>query len=265
MLPCFERRLIYFPEPTLHTDPGRLGLRWEDVSFAAGDGVKLHGWFVPASSAGATRAVLFCHGNAGNIADRAELAAVLHRALDAHLLLFDYRGFGRSEGQPDEAGLYRDGLAALATLRARPEVDPTQVVLLGRSLGGGVVAEVALQDGAVAGVLLESAFTSIQDMAAAVYPIPGLGRLVRTRYDNLAKMPRLAVPILVVHGDRDEIVPAEMGRRLAEAAGDRARFHAVPGGHHHHVWLAGARPYLAALRGFVDAVTTPRKGTRAPE
>ncbi len=257
VLPWLERQLIYFPDAVLHTTPDRLGLRHEEVWFDAADGTRLHGWFLPAAGQEVRRAVLFAHGNAGNIADRVHFAKLLHGALDVHLLMFDYRGFGRSEGTPGEEGLYLDGVAALATLRGRAEVDPEQVVLFGRSLGGGVVAEVALRDGAVAGVILESAFTSVPDMAAAVYPIPGLPALVRTRYDNLAKVRRLEVPLLVVHGEQDEIVPFRMGQALAEAAGERATLHRVPGGHHNDTWLVGGRPYTRALREFLDRVLPP--------
>jgi len=186
---------------------------------------------------------------------------MLHRGLDAHVLIYDYRGFGRSEGEPDEAGLYLDGEAALAALRARPEVDPSKVVLAGRSLGGGVTAELALRalagGQAPGGVVLESTFTSIGDMATVVFPLPSaFGRLVRTRFDNLAKAPRIAaagVPVVVVHGGADELIPVDMGVRLARAAGVEAVI--IERGGHNDAWFVGGqRTYLPALRELIEVL-----------
>ena len=254
MLPWLERKMIYFPSRALHTKPDAVGLPYEDVAIRTADGVELHAWFIPASDPAVRRAVLFLHGNAGNIADRVWFAKGLH-TLDAHVLLPDYRGFGRSLGEPGEQGLYEDGMACLAALRARPEVDAAKVVAHGRSLGGGVAAEVARRDATLAGVILESSFTSIPDMAAALYPIPGMSRLVRTRFDNLAKVARLGVPLHVVHGDRDEVVPFRMGQALAEAGG--VELQAVVGAHHNDTDEVGGAAYLGGLRAFLDRVAPP--------
>lgn len=254
LLAAFERRLIYFPERHLHTTPDRVGLVYEDVELRAADGVRLHAWFLPSPTPGVRRAVLVLHGNAGNISDRLALAGDLLR-LGAHVLLLDWRGYGRSEGEPDEEGLYLDGSAAFAALQARSEVAPEQVVVFGQSLGGGVATEVALRNGAVAGVVLESTFTSVPDLASVVYPLPGIRWLVRTRYDNLAKVGRLRMPVLVVHGDRDEVIPIEMGRQLADAAG--TALVVVPGAHHNDVQDAGGQVWQRAMRAFLDRVAPP--------
>ena len=263
MLPWLERKMLYFPDKDLRRTPASAGLPYEDLDFVAADGVALHGWFVPAQapSRASGRALLLSHGNAGNISDRIEWLRMLHRGLDAHVLIYDYRGFGRSEGDPDEEGLYLDAEAALAALHARPEVDPAKIVIGGRSLGGGVTAELALRAIAAGrppgGVVLESTFTSIGVMVAVVFPVPSaLGHLVRTRFDNLAKAPRIAaagVPIVVVHGGADELIPVEMGVRLARAAGVEAVI--IERGGHNDAWFVGGeRSYLPPLRGLLEGL-----------
>jgi hypothetical protein len=248
----FERRLIYFPMRTLEIEPAVLGLRHEDAFPVAEDGVKIHAWLLPL--AGARRVVVVCHGNAGNISHRLDRALEMQRRLGVSVLLFDYRGYGRSEGSPDEEGTYRDARAAYGYLTETKGVRPADLVLFGESLGAAVAVQLALERPAGA-LILESAFTSIPDMARAAYPfLPPVGPLIRTRYETLAKLPRLALPLLVMHGERDEIVPHAQGRRVFEAAGGTKRFFTIPGAGHNDTYLVGGDAYWRTLAEFLASV-----------
>jgi fermentation-respiration switch protein FrsA (DUF1100 family) len=223
-----EDGLLYHPDRELPVGPH---LPFEDVSLVADDGVRLHGWHVRAPSPRAL--VVVCHGNAGNIAHRVAIAELFARAgLDT--LLFDYRGFGRSEGRPSEEGLYRDGEAA----RLWAEGQGLPVVLYGESLGGAVAIELAVRR-PPALLVAQSTFTSLPDMADRILPFGRL--LVRQRFASLEKIRRLHAPLLVVHGDRDELIPYRMGKALFEAAPGPRELLAVAGAHHNDVFaLAGA-------------------------
>lgn len=255
---AFERRLIYFPFRAVELEPGAVGLRHEEALLVAEDGVKLHAWLLPVE--GARRTVLLCNGNAGNMSYRLDRAREMQRRLGVSVLLFDYRGYGRSEGNPDEQGTYRDARAAYRHAVEATRVPPQDLVLFGESLGAAVAVQLALERPAGA-LILESAFTSIPDMARAAYPfLPPVGRLIRTRYETIAKVPRLALPLLVLHGERDEIVPFAQGRRVFEAAGGPKRFFAIPGAGHNDTYLAGGEPYWRALGEFLDSLPAEDPG-----
>jgi fermentation-respiration switch protein FrsA (DUF1100 family) len=181
--------------------------------------------------------VLLCHGNGGNIGDRV-LHASLLAAAGLDVLLFDYRGYGRSTGRPSEQGTYLDAEAARAALLARPGVDPERALYLGESLGGAVALALALEHPPAALVLM-STFTSVRDMARRHYPfIPPA--VVPDAYPSLRRIPDLRAPLLVIHGDRDEIVPLLHGEALFDAAPEPKRLHVVEGaGHNDLVMLAG--------------------------
>ena len=239
---------IYFPESTIYQDPGDFGLEFEDVHLTTTDGVRIHGWFVPGSG-GPT--LVWFHGNGGNISHRVDNIAALNRRLGVSILIIDYRGYGLSEGSPTEQGTYLDAEAALAHAFARPDVDPERVVLFGRSLGCAVAAEMAARHDVYA-VVLESPFTSISAMARQAYPfLPGLGLLVGDMYDTLDKAARIHAPVMVLHGDSDEIVPFEMGREVFEAAPEPKRFYAIRGAGHNDTYAVGGTSYLDALGSFL--------------
>jgi hypothetical protein len=248
----FERRLIYFPSRTIELQPEALGLRHEEAWLAAEDGVKLHAWLLP--QPGARRAVLLCNGNAGNMSYRLDRAQEMQARLGVSVLLFDYRGYGRSEGTPDEQGTYRDVRAAYRHVVETRRVPPADLVLFGESLGAAIAVQLAL-DAPAGALILESAFTSIPDMARAAYPfLPPVGPLIRTRYETIAKVPKLALPLLVLHGERDHIVPFAQGRRVFEAAGGTKRFWAIPGAGHNDTYLTGGEAYWQTIREFLDSL-----------
>ena len=239
--------LLFFPAREILATPAQAGIPFEDVAIETADGERLHAWWVPACPGPARRHVLLCHGNAGNVGDRVTHAALLCAAgLD--VLLYDYRGYGRSTGRPSEPGTYRDARAARVALLARPCVEPDRVIYLGESLGGAVALELALEH-PPAGLVLMSTFTSVRDMARRHYPIVP-PPLVPDAYPSLRRVRRLHAPLLVVHGVRDEIVPLLHAEELFEAAPEPKQLHVIEGvGHNDLVTLAGQQ-WAAAISRF---------------
>ncbi len=210
-----ERSMIFYPMPYPQGDWENLPAGVEDVEFAAGDGTQLHGWYAPHDDPLAV--VLYAHGNAGNLTHRRDVLQTLHRDLDCTVLLFDYRGYGKSGGKPDEAGVLLDGRAARDHLAELAGVDADAVVLMGRSLGTAVAVDLAAGEGARA-VVLHSGFPSLPDVAACHFPWLPVRWLMRTRFHSLARIQDYHGPLLQAHGESDEIIPAELGRQLFAAA-----------------------------------------------
>jgi uncharacterized protein len=229
--------LLYFPSRAIVETPDRAGLDYRDLSFDSDDGERLHGWCMGARRKSLGH-LLLCPGNAGNVSDRVQHAALL-TAAGFDMLLFDYRGYGRSSGRPSEQGTYRDARAALRCLLEQPGVDPARVFYLGESLGGAVAVELSLER-PPAGLVLLSAFTGVRELGRLHYPfVPAA--LVPDAYPTLRRVRELHAPLLVLHGDRDEIVPLAQGRALFEAAPGPKRMYVFPGlGHNDLVPLAGA-------------------------
>ena len=254
LLALQERRLIFFPTRTLAAAPADVGLRAEELSITAADGVALHGWWIEGPG---DRVLIWYHGNAGNIGDRLRNARWFVDRLGVDVVLVDYRGYGRSAGSPDEEGLYLDGLAVYDAVAAR-SVRAEDVVLFGRSLGGAIAIETALRRPAGA-LVLESVFRSVPALAREHYWfVPSA--VVRTRMDNVSKIARVRTPTLVLHGDRDGIVPLPHGRRLFEAAGGAAHLHVIEGAGHNDTWLVGGEPYVQAWKTFLHETV----GSAAP-
>ena len=229
MLSALVDSLVYFPDRELYGDPGDVGLAFTDLTLPTSDGERLHGWWIPTRAAPARAHVLFFHGNAGNVSHRLAHAASLSAAgLD--LLLVEYRGYGRSTGRPSEDGLHRDAQAGLAAIRAGSGVDPARVVMMGESLGAAVALRLALEVPPL-GCVLQSAFTSLRDVARAHYPAV-LSALAGEAYPNLERIRRLKAPVLILHGDVDEIVPFEQGQALYAAAPEPRRLCVVAGAGH---------------------------------
>ncbi len=245
-----DRYLIYFPSREITITPGEVGLDFEDMVFEASDGVKLHGWFVPG---GRDVTWIWFHGNGGNISSRVSNILDLNTRLGTSIFIFDYRGYGRSEGSPSEEGTYLDAEAAIAHIRSRG-VDSEKVMYFGRSLGCAVAAEMAIRHPPRA-LICESGFTSIKAMARSAYPfLPGIEFLVTTKYDTLSKIRQVNVPVMFLHGDQDDIVPFKMSQELFEAANEPKRFHAIKGAMHNDTYDTGGREYFVALSDFVGDV-----------
>jgi fermentation-respiration switch protein FrsA (DUF1100 family) len=254
MLLGLERYLIFFPDRVLEMTPGDLAIPYQDVRFPASDGLRLHGWLVLTPAARLT--LVWFHGNAGNISHRVENLGLLRRAVPLNIFLFDYRGYGLSDGRRadlSEDATYRDAEGALAYLRGRADLRGTRLVYFGRSLGAAIAVEMARRH-PPAGLILETPFTSIRDMARVALPYLPIGGLVRTRYDSLAKIPEVRVPLLVLHGDQDDVVPFAQGRRLFDAAREPKIFHTIRGAHHNDTFVAGGRAYLDVWAQFLSGL-----------
>lgn len=248
---AFQSRLLYFPARGLVGTPAAMGMAYTDVRFQASDGVRLHGWYIPAGEqapAGERGTVLFFHGNGGNISGWLS-AIVPFRELGFDTFLIDYRGYGESQGEPSELGTYRDAEAAWRYLTEERGIAADRIVLVGRSLGGAVATWLAERHSPRA-LILESTFTSVPDLASELYPWLPVRLLVRFRYDTASRLPRVGAPVLIVHSRTDEIIPFHHGQRLFEAARPPRAFLEVQGGHNEgfipafHLYEQGVRRFL---------------------
>ena len=249
-----EKLMLYVPERKLEATPLHEGLQYEDVWFPAKDGTRLHGWFVPANAARFT--VLWFHGNAGNISHRVNNLKYLHRRLGVNVFIFDYRGYGQSEGRffnLSEQATYSDGAGAVAYLSGRAEVRRTRVVYFGRSLGAAVAVEIA-RETPPTGLIIETTFTSIVDMSKIVLPYFPVRRFLRTRYETVKKLPELHVPILIIHGDQDEVVPLAQAERLLTAANPPKRLYTIHGARHNDTYIVGGEAYFQAWEEFLRSL-----------
>ena len=242
MLRALEASLIYFPLKEYAVLPRDLGLRAENLSLDSEGGAKLEGWWIRGDG---RRALLFFHGNGGNISHRLDRVKLLVESLGIDVALVDYRGYGASTGSPSEDGLYADGETIYRATRERG-FPPERIVLFGESLGCAVAIETALRNPCGA-VILESPFLSIAAMARKYYPfIPPF--LIRARYDNEAKIPRVTVPKLIVAAERDDVVPSDHARRLFEMAAPPKDFYVIPGATHNDTYVVGGKEYVEVWR-----------------
>lgn len=246
-------RTLYQPRPGITFDYERVGIEAEQVFLTAEDGVRIHAFRLRAPVAPrAPRAVLFLHGNAGNASDRLPNAERL-RQLGADVLVLDYRGYGLSAGHPTERGLYADARAGLAFLTQKLRLPETRVVVFGRSLGGAVAVDLA-QDRNLAGVILESTFSSLSD-AGAVHFTRAAAPIVWGRFVSDEKISRVHAPLLFFHGELDSTLPHALGERLYAAANEPKSFVTLRGARHNDTVQVGGEPYFARIGAFLDEVT----------
>jgi len=241
-----EARFIYFPAREYDAVPENYGLRAETLDISAAEGASLKGWWIRNRG---REVLLYFHGNGGNISHRLERAKLLTDALGLDLFLVDYRGYGHSGGSPSEKGLYADGAAIYQAARERG-FSPEKIVLFGESLGCAVAIETALSHPCRA-VILEAPFLSVPAMAKAIYPfLPRF--LVRTRFDNGSKVPRLTMPKLIAVAERDDVVPPKQGLRLYELAAPPKELYIIRGATHNDTYIVGGEDYLAAWKQFLE-------------
>lgn len=290
---CRQESLLYYPTipglpfphrtlgetPSPFNSPEPWGLPHEEVTITTADGVRLSAWFMRSAGGPASPTIVFCHANAGHMGFRLPNFAALVRGVPANVLAFDYRGYGNSEGSPTEAGLSLDIDAVLQHVAGRPDVDPRRVFLFGRSLGGAVAvrgaASLLRPDAALAGIILENTFTSISDMVDVVMPwlSPFKAWVLRMHWPTGELLPRLpgGIPLLLISGERDALVPPAQMRALAAAAERRppppggaplapTTLWVVPGAGHDDCAVAGGAAYLATIRRFMDAALKSRCG-----
>ncbi|OGQ80546.1 MAG: hypothetical protein A3F90_16525 [Deltaproteobacteria bacterium RIFCSPLOWO2_12_FULL_60_19] len=254
-----EEKFIFFPSSAIEQTPRDIGLAFEDVFFTASDGVRLNGWFVPHPQA--TTTLLWFHGNAGNISHRLGNLRLLHDKVKTNVFAVDYRGYGRSDGTVSEQGTYRDAEAALRHLRARQEIDAKNTVIFGQSLGAAVATELASRQTCLA-LILEAPFASVRAMARVAFPWLPIGPLIRTRYEVIETIKRVKAPILILHGDRDEVVPFDQGKQVFAAAPEPKEFYTIAGSHHNDTYVVGGDAYFATIKDFIEKAAL--RPTKAP-
>jgi hypothetical protein len=247
LLMWFENHFVYFPTTAAEDWIETPSLTHEDVALALPDGTTIHAWWCP--KPGADGAILYAHGNAGNLSHRHETFRLLQDRLNVSILAFDYPGYGKSGGQPSEAGCYAAGQAALDWLTTADGVPANRVILYGESLGGGVATELATRQPCRALVLFRS-FCSVPDVARDTFPLLPARLLMRNRFNSLAKIRTLRMPIFINHGDADTIIRVDHARRLNDAAPEPKYLYIDPGVDHNDPVTPA---FLDALRDFLKS------------
>lgn len=257
-----QGKLVFFPSSEMSLKPDQVGLRFEELFIDVTPTEKLHGWYFPVDHGRPSKkTVLFFHGNAGNISHRLETASLITE-LGAECLLIDYRGYGRSDGSATEENCYADAKAAYDWLRQTKGLDPDDIVLFGRSLGGAVAIDLATRI-ECGGLIVESTFSSIEDMGKRMYPFLPVRYLVRYRFDALEKISRVNCPVLVTHSPEDDMVPFKMGRKLYQAAAEPSRFIELSGGHNDPSYFQ-SEVYRQALTSLIFDEPKPTNGPAVP-
>jgi len=247
LLYIFQSRFLYFPTRILSTDPDSVGLQFEDLRFETADGVQLAGWYIPCDNPRGV--ILFCHGNAGNISHRLDSIMAFNR-LELDTLIFDYRGYGYSEGKPSESGTYQDAEAAWRYLVEERQIDPNKIIISGRSIGGSIAAWLA-QYHTPGGLIIESTFTSLRDAAATVYNLPLIRRFVKFEYNTSEYLSKVHCPVLVAHSRDDEIMSFHHGQQLFELANEPKMFLEIAGTHNDGFIVSGEL-YEQGLDTFIS-------------
>ena len=238
---------LYFPEKAILQTPEDIDLEYTEINFITRDGINISGWYIPVEKEKGV--LLFCHGNAGNISHRLDSIRIFH---DLHLsvLIFDYRGYGKSGGNPSEVGTYLDAEAAWNYLTDVERKSPKKIIIFGRSLGGAVAAETALRKNP-AGLIIESSFTSVTDIGAKLYPWLPVKVISKFRYSTIDKIRAIRCPKLIVHSPEDEIIPFEHGKSLYKRASPPKEFLVIKGGHNDG-FLATGNAYKEGLNIFLQ-------------
>jgi len=250
----FEKKGIYYPTKEIESTPINVGLKYGDVFFDTDDGLKLNGWFIPAENPRGT--LLFCHGNAGNISHRIEIIKIFNR-LNLNVFIFDYRGYGKSQGSPTEVGLYRDTQAAYKYLLSRKNINKETIVIYGKSIGANVAIDLASKVKAAA-LISESGFSSAYDMGKKLFPYLPVKWIITVKYNALTKIKNIPIPKLIIHSQDDEIVPFKLGKKLFEAALAPKEFYHMRGGHNEAIFMA-REEYSVQINNFLSKYLNPTR------
>lgn len=251
-LKLMEKRMIYFPSSDVAWTPDESKLTFEDLSLRCGDGVTIHGWFVPATNQ-SRAVVVFLHGNAGNVSHRVDKILLLHR-MGVDVCIVDYHGYGKSGGSPSEQATYLDAEAAYDWLTQTRKIVPKRIIVWGESLGGGVATYIAAKR-EVGGLVLESTYTSLPDVGRSVFPFLPTKLIMSTQYDSLARIKQVHAPVLSIHSPSDEVIPYRLGKRLFDAASEPKTFIELKGDHNGGFLMSGEK-YEAGIREYLERFFT---------
>jgi fermentation-respiration switch protein FrsA (DUF1100 family) len=243
-----EHKSLYFPYRAINATPEDIGLEYEDINIRTRDGIRLSTWFIPSEDSRAV--LLFCHGNGGNISHRLAKLQILNK-LNLSVLIYDYRGYGRSKGSPDEEGIYLDAETVYDYLVNKKGVSPESIIAFGESLGAAVSADLALKHD-IKGVIIEEGFPSVKAVGMHYFPfIPNF--IYKSKYDTKEKLKSLKAPKLIFHSIDDEIIPFDMGKRLFEAAAEPKEFIELRGGHN-DAFMVSQELFVNGIDAFVDGL-----------
>lgn len=240
-----EHKSLYFPFRTIEATPEDIGLDYEDINIITADGIRLTAWFIPSEESRAV--LLFCHGNGGNISHRLEKIMILNR-LGLDIMIFDYRGYGKSSGRPSEEGLSIDAEAVYDHMVNERELPPQKIIGYGESLGSPLIIDLALKR-EMAGIIIEEAFTSVKDMAREHFPfIPAF--VLKSSYNSLENIKNLTIHKLILHSVNDEIAPFEQGQRIFNSASEPKEFVELRGGHN-DAFMVSRDIYSSGIDRFI--------------
>ncbi|MHC4388318.1 MAG: alpha/beta hydrolase [Planctomycetota bacterium] len=234
VLYLMQSKFVYSPLREIPYTPDELGLDFENVTFSSADGLQLNGWYIPASDSGLT--VLFCHGNGGNMMHRLDSMNFLYN-LGLNCFIFDYRGYGNSEGRPTEKGTYLDARAAYKWLTVEKKIPAHKIIVFGRSLGGCIAAQLTTQIKAKA-LIIESAFTSYVDIGQRFYPYMPVRWFASFSYRTIDYIKDVKIPVMIIHSKNDDVIPFEFGLQLYEAANEPKEFVQIFGSHNDGFWAS---------------------------
>ncbi len=261
LLYIMQPTFLYSPVREISNTPDEIGMDFEDVVFKTEDGLRLNGWYIPAKIAKFT--ILFCHGNGGNIMHRLDSINLFYN-LGLSCFIFDYRGYGSSEGKASEEGTYLDAKAAYEWLTKEKKISSNDIIIFGRSLGGCIAAQLAGKVEARA-LIIESAFTSYVDIGRKFYPYMPVRWFARFRYKTIDYIKDVRCPVMIIHSKNDEIVPFEFGLELYEAASEPKEFVEIFGSHNDG-FLVSAEIYKKAWTKwllFLKVYESRARGHRA--
>jgi fermentation-respiration switch protein FrsA (DUF1100 family) len=253
----YQSKLVFYPVREFAVTPDQLDLTYKNVFVNVTSEERVHGWYFSATNPGDDRkepVVLFCHGNAGNISHRLQTVELL-LDLSVDVFLFDYRGYGQSDGSPGESNVYADAEACHNWLVQQEGVPPEKIIFFGRSLGGSVAIELA-QRVKCGGLIVESSFTSAKEMGKRMFPFIPIQYILKYKFDSIKKISSVSCPILVTHSPDDEVIPFEMGERLFAAACPPKRFVTLRGGHNEREYFFDTQ-YKSALHNLIHNGLSP--------
>jgi len=247
LIDWYLNHVAFYPSPGIDIDPDQFGMEVEQLFLESEKGVRIHVFFVPRSES--DRALLFLHGNGGNASHRLPTAVQFAR-LGFNVLLIDYQGYGLSEGQPSESGIYADGTAGLENLLGRG-FELGKITIFGRSLGGAVAVDIA-RNRVLAGVILCSTFSSGSDMAREM-GLSGMAWLLHSRFNSVEKIKQLRSPLLSLHGNLDRLIPMRLGEKLYASASVEKEWHVISGAGHNDIIDVGGARFWQPVREFLEA------------